>query len=120
MLCNNKPFSQASISPFKKKKRMAVIYKISNNINEKPYIGSTTETIGKRFSRHWNKARSGLYPNRRLYQAMNELGKDAFHIEIVRDLGDVSKPIMCAQENELILEYDSIKTGYNMKRSIGY
>ena len=97
---------------------MALVYKMSKNVNEKFYIGSTTETIAKRFARHWNISKSGLYPNRRLYQAMNELGKDAFRIEIVRDLGDVSKPLMWAQEMEVINEFDSLKNGYNMKRSI--
>lgn len=47
---------------------MGYIYKITNNINGKVYIGQTTRTIEKRFNEHKDSAEKGYHYN--LYCAM--------------------------------------------------
>ena len=58
---------------------MGYIYKITNIINNKVYIGKTSKTIEKRFEEHKKKASE--YSNRHLYNAMNFYGIDNFQIE---------------------------------------
>lgn len=58
---------------------MGYIYKITNNINQKIYIGKTSQSIDKRFRSHINNARNHI--NRYLYDAMNKYGYENFTIE---------------------------------------
>ena len=61
------------------------IYIIRNSQNDLTYIGSTCQTLAQRMAQH---RRDMKYPKRqqyKLYQAMNELGVDAFYIELLED-----------------------------------
>ena len=78
------------------------------------YIGSTTETLKRRMSRHHYKAR--IYGNRKLYAAMNQSGD--WKIELVKDLGIVTKAELLKAELSFINEYDSIRRGLNTLRPI--
>ena len=51
---------------------MGFIYKITNEINNKIYIGQTKKTIEERFAAHIQKAKN--HTNRYLYDAMNYYG----------------------------------------------
>ena len=83
----------------------AYIYKITNEINNKIYIGQTSRNIVERFSEH-KRATS----NQPLYNAMRKYGIDNFSLELVEE---------CSQENVdereiyYINKYDSYKNGYN-------
>ena len=55
---------------------MAVIYLITNTINNKKYIGVTID-IKKRISTHKNK------PNRLIYPDIKEYGWEIFNVKIV-------------------------------------
>ena len=58
---------------------MGYIYKITNLINNKLYIGQTKKTIEERFKAHIKVARQ--HKNRYLYDAMNKYGYENFKIE---------------------------------------
>ena len=58
---------------------MGYIYKITNTINNKIYIGQTSKTIEERFKAHISKAKQHI--NRYLYDAMNHYGYENFIIE---------------------------------------
>lgn len=91
---------------------MYSIYKITNEINEKVYIGQTAFGIEKRFKEHIKKAQSLAYVHRPLYNAMNKYGIDKFHIELVED--GLTKEEANRQEKYWIAQYDSFKgDGYN-------
>ena len=79
------------------------------------YIGSTTETLKRRLSRHHYKAK--IYGNRKLYAAMNQSGGD-WKIEMLKDCGIVSKAELLQEELRFINEYDSIRRGLNTLRPI--
>ena len=79
------------------------------------YIGSTTETLKRRMSRHHYKAK--IYGNRKLYAAMNQSGGD-WKIEMLKDCGIVTKAELLQEELRYIMVYDSIRRGLNTLRPI--
>ena len=79
------------------------------------YIGSTTETLKRRMSRHHYKAK--IYGNRKLYAAMNQSGGD-WKIEMLKDCGIVTKAELLQEELRFINEYDSIRQGLNTRLPI--
>ena len=87
---------------------MAYIYKITNDINDKIYIGKTEFSIQKRFQEHCKDALKTDSTNRPLYNAMKKYGVEHFFIELVEET-DVP------EEREIywIEYYQSFKTGYN-------
>ena len=85
------------------------VYKITNKINEKVYIGQTTRTLKKRLWDHISKANKGL--QRKFHIAIAEFGKENFEIE---ELALVhSKEVADKLELDFITKFDSIKNGYN-------
>ena len=88
---------------------MGFIYIIKNTINEKVYIGQTTNTIEYRFSQHLDCAKRD-YKNSALYSAMRKYGKEYFYIEPIEEV-----PFEKLDEREIywISYYDSYNNGYN-------
>ena len=84
------------------------IYKITNTINGKCYIGKTSNSIKTRFQVHIRNARNKI--NRKLYDAMNKYGYDFF---IVTELE------VCSNEKGDVLEIHYIKA-YNSFSENGY
>ncbi len=60
-------------------------YKITNDHNNDVYIGSTCDTIVKRFSCHKLEARKEHNKHRPLYKLINEIGFERFRIELVEN-----------------------------------
>ena len=61
----------------------AHIYAI-NAPDGRKYIGSTLESIGRRFQRHMSRARVGERPHSRLYNAMRSVDLVGFTLELLR------------------------------------
>lgn len=57
------------------------IYKISNNVDDKIYIGSTRLSLAQRHAMHRYYCDKKTFP---LYKHMNSLGKDNFKIESIK------------------------------------
>lgn len=64
---------------------MALIYKITNLINQKMYIGKTSISIQKRFKEHIFDSKKEKEKSRPLYRAFNKYGIDNFKIEIIEN-----------------------------------
>lgn len=88
---------------------MGFIYIIKNTINEKVYIGQTTNTIEYRFSQHLDCAKRN-YKNSILYNAMRKYGSKHFYVELIEEV-----PFEKLDEREIywISYYDSYNNGYN-------
>ena len=65
---------------------MGKIYKITNIVNSKIYIGKTIKSLNYRFSRHLINANKKI--NRHLYDSINRYGKEAFKIELIEECAD--------------------------------
>lgn len=63
---------------------MFLIYKITNTINDKLYIGQTSKTIDERLSAHIKCAKRKV--NRYLYDSMNHHGIENFKIELIEEV----------------------------------
>lgn len=69
---------------------MAYIYKITNELNNKSYIGKTEyPNPQKRFSEHINDR--NRYPERPLYRAMNKYGIEYFSFEVIEETNEPEK-----------------------------
>ncbi len=91
---------------------MPFIYKIYNDVNNKVYIGKTSNTIEDRWNEHVYAA---LYRRQRrnyqLYNAMRKYGVDKFHIIA---LEECTENDLTAKEIYWIQKYNSFNNGYNM------
>jgi len=89
---------------------MPLVYKITNEVNGKVYIGYTSRTLHERWLEHTSPSRYGR--NTALYNAFQKYGTEAFKIEEVFNSDSIEEVL--AKERELILEYNSYNTGgYN-------
>lgn len=88
---------------------MGFIYKITNKINDKIYIGQTSGTIEKRFKEHIKQSRYN--DTFHLYRAMRKYGIENFEVEEIEECEDIT----LSQREKYYIEYfDSYKNGYNM------
>ena len=88
------------------------IYVIRNHCNDMVYVGSTTQSLSKRFSKHKSDCKSKTSP---LWNTMNELDITNFYIELVEEYPCDNKEQLCAKEGYYIREFDSYNNGYNGK-----
>lgn len=92
---------------------MQGIYKITNNINNKIYIGSS-KNITHRWDQHISELYSHIHSNNRLQADYNLYGINAFTFEILEVVLDFNK--LLNKEQKYILKYKSYnpKIGYNI------
>lgn len=87
---------------------MAIIYKITNNISNKSYIGQTKRTLAERWREHRKdkKRYSSHFSN-----AISKYPKESWKLEILEEISDVY--LLNERECYWIEFYDSLKNGYN-------
>lgn len=88
-----------------------VIYKISNTINDKVYIGLTCLPLNKRWIQHKADARRG--DPKPLYRAMRKYGLDKFRVEQIDSAETLEE--LGEKERYYIALYHSVSpNGYNL------
>lgn len=87
---------------------MGYIYKITNSINNKVYIGKTSRSLNLRWIEH---KKESVFSDRPLYKAMRKYGLDAFNIALIEE---VDESQLNEREQYWITFYDSYNhNGYN-------
>lgn len=87
-----------------------IIYKATNKLNGKCYIGQTRQSLQQRKNKHLVCARKGVRTH--FYCALRKYGEENFEWEIVCSTNN--KQRLNELETYYITKYDSIKNGYNM------
>jgi len=91
------------------------IYKITNIVNGKFYIGSATNLVKRRRS-HLSSLKYGRHKNEKLQRSYDKHGKDSFKFETV---------LYCNAKNLIMYEqividgFDPVTNGYNIKPVAG-
>lgn len=89
---------------------MAYIYKITNQINQKVYIGKTSRSVEERWKEHRKTKNQTLFEARPLYSAMRKYGIKNFSIETIEECSEEESN---NRECYWIEYYQSNKYGYN-------
>ena len=84
------------------------IYKVTNLINQKAYIGKTVGSIEERWKEH--KRDCKRFSDRPLYRALNKYGIDNFKVELVEEV-DIKN--LSEREIYWIGYYHTYTEGYN-------
>ena len=91
--------------------KLGKIYIITNDVNNKVYIGQTIQTLRKRFTGHCCYSKSDRSSSMYIKRAIHKYGKDKFHISLLEEC-----PIEKLNDREVywISKYDSYNQGYNL------
>jgi len=87
-----------------------IIYKITNIINNKVYIGLTKGSLESRWNRHVNSSVNGS--NFTIHNAIRKYGSKNFKIETIEKCNSISS--LKKSEIKWIKELNSLNGGYNM------
>lgn len=95
---------------------IGIVYKISNSIDDRLYVGSTFRSINERYYEHKSDSRCENRKNhtRPLYVAMRELGEDKFRIEVIETVECKNKDELHTYEQKHI---DELKPIFNYQRA---
>lgn len=92
------------------------IYKITNKVNEKFYIGSSNN-IERRWRHHKSNLRSGTHTNIHLQNSYNKYGEDQFEFVLIEE---VRRENLLAKEQEYLDKvFDEDQETYNISRVAG-
>jgi group I intron endonuclease len=91
------------------------IYIIRNTVNDKVYIGSTTQPLSKRMAGHREASTIHSKIHLPLYKAFDDVGKHNFYIELLENCPCGNLEQLRKREGEFIREYNSCNDGYNQR-----
>ncbi len=84
------------------------IYKITNDYNDDVYVGSTCDTLVKRFSSHKSHINCVRVVNIPLYVLMREIGTDRFRIELIENYPCEDKYQLRQREGYFIRQFGNL------------
>lgn len=101
---------------------MIGVYMIKNKINNKIYIGESTD-ITKRWMLHMEELKKHTHKNYKLQMEYVKYGLNAFEFTILLLIDDrvdkiTAKALCLIFEDKYIKRYDSIDNGYNIERTM--
>lgn len=90
---------------------MAIVYVITNKINDKKYVGVTQYSLDKRFKEHCRDSKTDRCKDRLLYSDMNKYGFKNF---IIDELETCSDDERFEKETYWIDKLNTYDNGYNL------
>jgi len=88
-----------------------LVYRVTNKINGKVYIGMTSRTLEQRWKSHCSASKNGS--RFRFHAAIRKYGEKAFIPEVLFD--DLNIDECRTIEEQTISEYNAMSNGYNAK-----
>ena len=86
------------------------IYKITNTINGKSYIGQTIQNVKERFYQHCATKCSKAVSNMAIHRAIKKYGKSNFTVEVIEEIDSTN---LNDRERYWIKYYNSYNNEYN-------
>ena len=93
------------------------IYKITNTIDDKIYVGSTCQVLSKRMVEHRSKALNNS--NSTIHTHMRNNNIINFNIVLIEQLENITKESLRAREDFWMNQLDTVKNGLNRQHSHG-
>ena len=93
---------------------MEGIYKITNKLNNKVYIGSTVN-LKNREQRHFKNLKDGTHHSKKLQNAYFKYVENFFLFEAIESYDKIENDLLIEREQYWINFYDSYKKGYNSR-----
>ena len=84
------------------------IYKILNYIDDKVYVGSTTQPLSKRMAQHRRAANRPKIQHYPLYMKMKEYGIENFYIELIEAYPCGNSKELRKREGQFIREFGTL------------
>ena len=94
------------------------VYKISNDIDDLLYVGSTTTALSKRMWKHRDNTKLGKQSC--IYKHMREIGVEHFKIVLLEMHENITKEELRAIEDKYIKELDTVANGLNGRYECGW
>jgi group I intron endonuclease len=91
------------------------IYEIRNKLNNKVYIGSTTND-NRRKKEHFNELRKNRHHSNYLQNSFNKYGEENFEFKVIAKFTDIDRKKLFEEEKYYMNKYNSMDSafGYNM------
>ena len=93
------------------------IYKITNTINGKVYVGSAVN-FDTRWKEHIRELRKGTHHSSALQNAWNKYGEDNFEFSIIEEC-ERTRKVLLGREQYWMDTLDSVAKGYNIAKTAG-
>lgn len=90
------------------------IYKITNTINNKIYIGQTTKDLEWRWLKHQKDSIGKYRLDTKFSRAIRKHGVDNFIIEELERLVNCTRQQLTDREHYWVIKLDTIENGYNV------
>lgn len=90
-----------------------LVYKIRNSVNDKLYIGVTTNSLDYRWEQHRLASHSSRDAHRPLYAAMREHGEEQFWIEQIEEKEGTNEQTFGREQYWIRLLNTGVPYGYN-------
>lgn len=104
------PILISEANMFKDGKHVGYIYKVTNNINGKIYIGQTRQSIERRWSQHITNSKLEQ-THSLLDMAIKKYGKDNFTVKCIKEISTETKQelinMLNIKEKEYIIKFNS-------------
>lgn len=104
------------------KEKIRAVYKITNLINNKIYVGESLD-IDRRWKDHTDDLNNNKHINYKLQEEWNIYGESAFKFEVIEELNKdiaryIDQYVLIIYEDKYIKTYNSIEEGYNIEDTL--
>lgn len=101
---------------------MIGIYKITNKLTNKSYIGESND-IERRWSEHKEELINNSHKNYKLQEDWNTYGENNFVFEILEEIDKLDSPYKTTMqliylEDKYIIKYNALNQGYNIENTL--